>query len=297
MAEKLNIEIARGKFLKMGLRLLDDQIYIDNRTNLKYECIKCGFLWSARLSNVCEGYGCRSCGNLKCRPAQTKTLASFIEEAGKIHGDKYDYSLTFYKNYTTKLVIICPLHGKFWQRPNNHLRGQGCRECGFATIGESKTRHGFCKSKNGKKQTQGYNKYLRENVPGYGFRRSVSTAINLSLKGAGGKNGRSCFDILPYTLQELKEHLESQFESWMNWENHGGHTSDPRRTWWVDHIIPQSKFQFISSEDPEFQRCWSLENLRPLEKYENIRKNNGEWCEERQKYINISGCKKRVNNF
>lgn len=54
---------------------------------------------------------------------------SFIKKAKKIHGDKYDYSKVDYKNNRTKVCIICPTHGEFWQRPSKHLIGQGCPIC------------------------------------------------------------------------------------------------------------------------------------------------------------------------
>ena len=47
----------------------------------------------------------------------------FIEKARKIHGDRYDYSKVNYINSKTKVCIICPVHGEFWQRPDKHLRG------------------------------------------------------------------------------------------------------------------------------------------------------------------------------
>lgn len=53
----------------------------------------------------------------------------FIEKAKKIHGVKYDYSLVNYKNAKTKVSIICKKHGVFWQTPNSHLNGCGCRKC------------------------------------------------------------------------------------------------------------------------------------------------------------------------
>ena len=53
----------------------------------------------------------------------------FIEKAKQVHGDKYDYSKVEYVNSHTKVCIICPIHGEFWQLPNNHLRGHGCMNC------------------------------------------------------------------------------------------------------------------------------------------------------------------------
>ena len=54
----------------------------------------------------------------------------FIEKARQIHNDKYDYSKVNYVNSRTKVCIICPEHGEFWQTPHNHLKGYGCAECG-----------------------------------------------------------------------------------------------------------------------------------------------------------------------
>ena len=53
----------------------------------------------------------------------------FIKRANKVHNNKYDYSKVEYKNIETKVCIICPEHGEFWQIPANHLRGQGCPKC------------------------------------------------------------------------------------------------------------------------------------------------------------------------
>lgn len=58
------------------------------------------------------------------------TKNDFIGSARQKHGDKYDYSKVNYVNADTKVCIICPIHGEFWQRPINHYkRGQGCPKC------------------------------------------------------------------------------------------------------------------------------------------------------------------------
>ena len=54
----------------------------------------------------------------------------FIVKSKKVHGDKYNYSLVIYKNDKTKVKIICSIHGEFEQRPNSHLKGCGCKNCG-----------------------------------------------------------------------------------------------------------------------------------------------------------------------
>lgn len=62
----------------------------------------------------------------------------FIEKAVKRHGDRYDYSKVEYVNSTTKVCIICPEHGEFWQEPAAHVRGQNCPVC--ANINRGRTR-------------------------------------------------------------------------------------------------------------------------------------------------------------
>lgn len=93
--------------------------------------------------------------------------------------------------------------------------------------------------------------------------QSMSIKINKVLKS--GKEGRSWQDITGYTVDELMEHLEKQFDDKMTWDNRGSY-------WHVDHIKPISSFDFVSASDIGFKECWSLKNLRPLEAVENMRK-------------------------
>ena len=61
-----------------------------------------------------------------------KTTEEFIQDAKKIHGDKYDYSKVNYVNDSVKVCIICPVHGEFFKTPSNHLHkkwAQGCPDC------------------------------------------------------------------------------------------------------------------------------------------------------------------------
>eukprot|EP01084_Bolivina_argentea_P114354 203603_1 len=55
----------------------------------------------------------------------------FIEKSNLVHNNFYDYSKVNYTNNTTKVKIKCPNHGEFMQRPKQHLRGEGCKECGY----------------------------------------------------------------------------------------------------------------------------------------------------------------------
>lgn len=66
------------------------------------------------------------------------TTEEFIRKAKIINGNKYDYSNVNYINAHTKVEILCPLHGSFWQVPYNHLNKQQCPKC--ANIKRNKTR-------------------------------------------------------------------------------------------------------------------------------------------------------------
>ncbi len=90
---------------------------------VKIICPIHGEFWQTPSSHL-SGKGCP-----KCVKNRRLTLEGFIERAKKIHGDKYDYSKVEYVNSWTKLCIICPIHGEFWQIPQGHLIGQGCPKC------------------------------------------------------------------------------------------------------------------------------------------------------------------------
>ena len=104
------------------------------------------------------------------------------------------------------------------------------------------------------------------------IRFTISRAIGIALNRAGSsKAGESIMKYLPYNVQDLKKHLESSFEPWMNWNNYGRYMgsswndNDPTTwTWQIDHIIPQSDLPYQSMRDENFLKAWSLDNLRPL---------------------------------
>ena len=110
------------------------------------------------------------------------------------------------------------------------------------------------------------------------LRKRVSSQIREQLKRFGSsKSGKSIVNYLDYSISDLRIHLENLFEPWMAWDNYGSYNKDEwddndKSTWkWnIDHIIPQSKLPYISMEDDNFKKCWSLINLRPLSAKQNL---------------------------
>jgi molybdopterin converting factor small subunit len=106
------------------------------------------------------------------------------------------------------------------------------------------------------------------------FRMNCNISVGIWKSLREKKGGKHWENLVGYTLEELKKHLEKQFEEWMNWENYGQYIVGRERKWHIDHIIPKGHFKYETAEDKEFKECWALENLQPLEAVENIKKSN-----------------------
>jgi len=103
--------------------------YINNRTKVEIICPIHDSFWQIPASHNDLGNGCPECGLIKRSDSRTLTTPEFIEKAKEIHNDNYDYSRVNYINNITKVEIICLTHNSFFQKPSNHLVGQGCNIC------------------------------------------------------------------------------------------------------------------------------------------------------------------------
>lgn len=104
---------------------------------------------------------------------------------------------------------------------------------------------------------------LRNAIDGK-LKSCLASAICNSLQGR--KQGRHWEFLVGYTVEQLKQYLEKQFTDGMSWQNYG--------KWHIDHIRPKSSFQFLSPDDEDFKKCWSLSNLQPLWAKDNLQKHN-----------------------
>ena len=110
-------------------------IYTKMINKVEIICPEHGSFFQSPHSHL-KGQGCSKCGKVSRVRKRTSTCDKFIERAKDIHGDKYDYSKVEYVNSGTKVLIICPVHGEFYQRPNSHLNGVGCPKCANEANGE-----------------------------------------------------------------------------------------------------------------------------------------------------------------
>ena len=124
-----NARITKEEFIKRSIEthsIKYDYSKVDFGNSTEKVCILCpqhGEFWQTVQYHM-RGGDCP-----KCVGGVRLTRESFIEKAKDVHGDRYDYSKVDYINYSTRVCIVCPEHGEFWQTPNSHLFGCGCPVC------------------------------------------------------------------------------------------------------------------------------------------------------------------------
>jgi len=188
---------------------------------------------------------------------------------------------------------------EFYFRSDNKKYRNECKKCFKKEAQKYRNRPG------GKEKTKEVNKKYREENkeelkikdrekrrkqrknPIYKLRLNVSRSIHRSLFAVGkSKAGQSMFQYLPYTIEDLKNHIENLFSHpdnlingkiWMTWGNYGKYNANTWHdndfltwTWELDHIIPHSEFKYESMNDKLFLECWTLSNLRPYSAKQNL---------------------------
>ena len=98
--------------------------YISNKNKIKIICKEHGEFEQTPDKHINSKQGCP-----KCSVNYKLTTNDFIEKSKFIHGDKYDYSISKYKNANSNIEIICPIHGVFKQIANLHMSGSNCPIC------------------------------------------------------------------------------------------------------------------------------------------------------------------------
>lgn len=99
------------------------------------------------------------------------------------------------------------------------------------------------------------------------IKHNMRSNLNQKLKRRNiDKKHNKSFNLLGYSVDDLKKHLESKFQPGMSWNNYG------RGGWHVDHIIPDSWFTYQTIQDEGFKKSWTLSNLQPMWESDNCSK-------------------------
>jgi len=105
-----------------------------------------------------------------------------------------------------------------------------------------------------------YRKHRINTDPVFKLKVNIRSSIGLSFRNKGYTKKSKTYDIIGCTFEELKEHLESKFAEWMNWDNQGKYNGELGYGWDIDHVIPLCSA--ITEED--IIRLNHYSNLQPL---------------------------------
>ena len=103
-------------------------VYSDSSKPITIGCAEHGFVKTLPLTHL-KGDGCPQCAIIKVGDKKKKEFKTFIKEAIKAHGKKYEYREFEHYKSRTPIEIYCKKHGWFTQLAYAHLRGQGCPQC------------------------------------------------------------------------------------------------------------------------------------------------------------------------
>lgn len=98
------------------------------------------------------------------------------------------------------------------------------------------------------------------NEPLFKLKNLISNSIRKSLISSGIKKNTKTVNILGCSIEDFKIYLESKFEDWMNWSNHGLYSNELNFGWDIDHIIPTSS----AKNEEEIFKLNHYTNLQPL---------------------------------
>lgn len=125
---------------------------------------------------------------------------------------------------------------------------------------------------NRRKYALEYVKNRMNSDPVYKLSHNIKSLIRSSLTNMGFSKKSRTHEILGCSSDNFYIHIISQFEDWMNFDNHGLYNGKLNYGWDLDHIIPISSA--ITEED--IIKLNHYTNLQPLCSYKNryIKKNN-----------------------
>ena len=121
----------------------------------------------------------------------------------------------------------------------------------------------YYKTPEGKEYRKKYLESKKEDTD-FMLKKNLRDRIREAVKNQYSEKAYKSMELLGCTIQELREHLESQFTEGMTWDNMG------RGGWHIDHIIPCA---FFDLSKPSHQKvCFNWQNLQPLWEKDNCAK-------------------------
>ena len=135
--DRKNIFLSKAKLIHQDFYDYSLVEYTNMNTKVIIKCPLHGVFKQSPYKHINRKQGCPICGIEKSRIKRIKPFYIFLNQAIKIHGDNYDYSLSKidYEGAFKKVRIICKKHGEWRQTPDNHINDKkGCYYCGLEKL-------------------------------------------------------------------------------------------------------------------------------------------------------------------
>jgi len=204
----------------------NDEDYFPKRNNkLEYRCKSCRK----------EYYDIWKFNNAEAKKQYDKDYRAKNYDKLKKYTNEYNENF-LYKNGVKR-------HTKYWQ--NNKEKIKTRRE----------------KNRNNENILRNKKRNERRKVdPLFNLQEKIRTKLNKLFKNNGYKKNKKTIDVIGCSFKNLKLYIESKFESWMNWENHGLYNGQLYYGWDIDHVIPLC----TAKTEEESLKLWYYTNLQPL---------------------------------
>jgi hypothetical protein len=233
-------------------------------SEVTFKC-SCGETCTKRWNHFEKHPRCKCCFRKSQSKMQFKSDELLLNKYKKyIKVEIHDLKiLRNFKEGRTGLQFKCACGEVVQKRPSEFKISQKCRKCAYKNITGEKN-HMWVADKNKMRM-----EFLVRKKMGHFLRRPFEVSKT-------NKNNKT-FEILGYTNKDLINYMES-FSTWEQLKN---------TKWVIDHIFPVKAFFDYKIYDPKIISC--LENLQPMEFYENLKKGDNYCQSEFENWLTIKG--------
>ena len=194
-------------------------------------------------------------------------ICNFTKDKNKRDGLKInciECCKTLYNNYKDKNYLKESERGKKYNKEKRIINKEDIKEYKKKYYQENKESIELKRKDYRTSNKIRLNEIRKKNTIKY-LNEKIGNSIRTSLKNNGFRKSSRTHEILGCSSQDLKIYLESKFEDWMSWENHGKYNGELNYGWDIDHIIPISS---VNSEE-DIIKLNHHTNLQPLCSYVN----------------------------
>ncbi len=134
----------------------------------------------------------------------------------------------------------------------------------------NKNKREYYRKSENREKVNYYIKNKRDNDYLFKTSSNIRSLIRKSIKEGNYTKKCKTYEILGCSFEEFKLYIETKFENWMNWDNHGTYSDEYNITWQFDHIIPIS----IAETEDDIIKLNYYTNFQPLCSKKNLEKSN-----------------------